>query len=539
MARRLLRVPRVCVTVGLFMVVCCMVRPSTAAWIDPLTPQERQGRDFYQYGADGHADHVRVSLEGVKGGLPPTLFRCAGCHGHRGQGTQEGGLRVPPLTPLALRQAREGVSAGGARPGYTDEGLANAITQGIDASHHALHPSMPRYQLTSDQLAGMIAYLNRIGGESDTDLGVTATAVTVGAALPLTGPLARIGQDVAAILRGAIQRLNEQGGVYGRHIELIVEDSRGEPALTEQAIARLIETHHVFALVGSFEPAGEVGARERLEQYHIPSIFPLTQSPQLYDPPSPSVFYALPGFDLQFRSLLDFFASRAKALTGTSQPRLALVHRNGGGNGEALRGALAQVRHHGLNLAMKYEYSKGRQDVVALVTQLEQQGIDAVLFIGDGEGLVSMANELARRELSPIVLSAIGMVGAHAHTVPSGLRSRVVLVTPIDPPTERELTSLRALSEQATVTSVGFARMSQGAVSVLGESLKRAGRDLSRHAVIEALETFLDQDTGAGFSVTFGAQRRLGRVASKVVGLTQNPPYVSPLTDWMMPEGDP
>lgn len=126
-------------------------------------------------------------------------------------GNARGGLRVPPLTPLALRQAREGVSAGGARPGYTDEGLANAITQGIDASHHALHPSMPRYQLTSDQLAGVIAYLNRIGGESDTDLGVTATAVTVGAALPLTGPLAQIGQDVAAILRGAIQRLNEQG----------------------------------------------------------------------------------------------------------------------------------------------------------------------------------------------------------------------------------------------------------------------------------------------------------------------------------------
>ncbi len=539
MAHRFLRVSGTCVILSLLMMTFCMVRPSTAAWIDPLTPEERQGRDLYHYGENGSADHVHVNLQGVEGGVLPTLFRCAGCHGHRGEGTQEGGLRVPPLTPSALRQLREVSSTGRSRVGYTDEALAKAITRGIDPSGHALRPSMPRYQLTSSQLAAVIAYLNRIGEESDTDPGVSPDVVLIGAALPLTGPLAQLGRDVAATMRGTMRRLNEHGGVYGRQIELIVEDSRGEPAQTAQAVSRLIERHQVFALVGSFEPTREAPVRGRMERLQIPLIFPLSQSLELSDPPHPSVFYALPGFDLQFRSLVDFFASRMRALAGSSQPRLALVHRSGVSSSEAVRGALAQIRHHGLNLAVSYEYSSGRLAVVALVAQLEQQGIDAVLFMGDGEDLVSMANELGRRGMSPVLLSAAGMVGAQAHAVPSDLLSRIFLVTPLDPPTEREMIYLRALSEQPALSSVGFARMAHGAVSMLAESLKQAGRDLSRHAVIEALEAFRDQDTGAGFAVTFGVQRRLGRVASKVVGLLKDPPYISPLTDWIVPEDTP
>ncbi len=539
MAHRYPLVSRTCVTVGLLIMAMSLARPSTAAWIDPLTPEERQGRNLYHYGKDGFADHVAVNLQGVERGVPSPLFRCAGCHGYRGEGSQEGGLRVPPLTLSALRRARNGTSAGRSRAGYTDEALAMAITQGLDASGHALQPSMPRYQLTPDQVAKLIAYLNRIGEESDTDPGVSSDVVTIGAALPLTGPLAQIGQDVIATLRGALRRLNEQGGVYGRHIELIVEDSRGEPAQTAQAVSRLIEIHQVFALVGSFEPAGGMRIRERLEQDQIPSIFPLTQSPQLSDPPDRSLFYALPGFDLQFRSLVDFFASRTMPLTGTSHPRLALVHRNGDSNNEALRGALEQIRRHGLNLAVNYEYSTGRLAVLALVAQLEQQGIHAVLFMGDGEDLVSIAHELGRRGMSPTVLSAIGMVGPQARAVPSALLSRIFLVTPIEPPAEREVTYLRALSEQPLLSSIGFARIAQGAVSLLAESLKQAGRRLNRQTIIDVLETCREQDTGAGFSVTYGVNRRLGRVASKVVGLMPDPPYISPVTGWIVPEGEP
>ena len=53
-----------------------------------------------------------------------------------------------------------------------------------------------------------------------------------------------------------------------------------------------------------------------------------------------------------------------------------------------------------------------------------------------------------------------------------------MLVTPIDPPTERELTSLRALRSSYRLSSIGFARMSQGAVSLLANHSSRLVEDL-------------------------------------------------------------
>ncbi len=134
-------------------------------------------------------------------------------------------------------------------------------------------------------------------------------------------------------------------------------------------------------------------------------------------------------------------------------------------------------------------------------------------------------------------IRAAGMVGPQVRAVPSSLLSRVFLVTPLDPPTERDVTYMRELSGRDTLSSVGFARMAQGAVSALVQTRMQVGRPLTRHAAMEVLESFNDQGTGAGFSVTFGAHRRLGHVASKVVGVMQSPPYFSPLTGWMVPEG--
>ncbi|TMB07429.1 MAG: hypothetical protein E6J64_05165 [Deltaproteobacteria bacterium] len=54
----------------------------------------------------------------------------------------------------------------------------------------------------------------------------------VGAALPLTGPLPEAGRDVRAALAAVFDEVKRQGGVYGRAIELVVEESRGEAGAT-------------------------------------------------------------------------------------------------------------------------------------------------------------------------------------------------------------------------------------------------------------------------------------------------------------------
>ena len=53
--------------------------------------------------------------------------------------------------------------------------------------------------------------------------GVTDDEIRVGMIADLTGPLAFLGQEESAGARLYLQHINDQGGVCGRKIELIVE----------------------------------------------------------------------------------------------------------------------------------------------------------------------------------------------------------------------------------------------------------------------------------------------------------------------------
>jgi ABC-type branched-subunit amino acid transport system substrate-binding protein len=259
---------------------------------------------------------------------------------------------------------------------------------------------MPRYQMTLSQADALVAYLKKIGEDIDTDPGIDATTITIGTALPLSGPFAQIGRDAHAILLGYFSRMNERGGIYGRQVNLIAEDSQGDSAQGTVATRRLLDDHHVFAVVASFEAMDHGATHQLLHDRGVPLIGPLTLSPQLTDPPNRYVFYALPGFSLQFRALLDVFKAQTQALTGASNPRLAVIHAKSPYNEDALRGVLAQVQRHSLKVALDHSYRPGQLNVESLVKELTQKQIDAVILLGEGEDLVSLGNELDRQSYS-------------------------------------------------------------------------------------------------------------------------------------------
>lgn len=520
--------------------LCWIVLPSFAlAWSDPLSKEERLGRTIYHRGEAEGTEEIRAQVSGAREFLPATLFRCAQCHGVRGEGTQEGGLRVPSLTPFALRHATDSSQTGHHRAPYTTETLARAIRDGLDASGRPLHLSMPRYRMTPVQMAAVVAYLTQVGEEVDADPGITATTISVGTVLPLSGPLAQIGEDVRTILSGALSRVNERGGVYGRQLRLVVEDSAGDPERTAAATARLIEQQQVFALLGSFLPSGDSALPQLLQHRQVPLIGPLVLSPRLSDPPHPSMFYSLPGFGLQFRALVDFVAGRAVELTGTARPALAVIHAEGSENAEALQAVRRQAVHDGLAIVVDQEFQPGRLDGEPLVTQLRLRGIDALVFLGDGQDLSALGTELDRQGAAPLLLSAVNMVGPRVRTLPASLLPRVLLTASLPPPTQRDLDQVMALAGLDRISSVGFGRMAHIAASMLVEALMRAGRQLNRTTLIEALESFRDQEAGQGDGLTFGPQRRLGTFRSLVLGWAPDAPHLVPVSGWILPAGDP
>jgi mono/diheme cytochrome c family protein len=333
MRLRLHRIKLACVALA---IAVCFTQGVFTQSKNELSVQEKRGQQIYLKGEA--ASEITALLGSDQLELPASSFTCSNCHGLRGEGTKEGGLQPPPIDWQTLIKPHTSALTRRERKPYTEETLARAISKGLSTDGTPLHPGMPRYVMTRDQMADLIAYLKKLDKESVTETGLTDETIKVGAALPMSGPLAQIGEDIKATLNASFAQVNSQGGIYGRRIELVVQDSRGEPAQTVEATRRLIEQDGVFALVGSFEPGDSSAANTLIKTLEIPLVGPITLSPRNEVPPNRYIFYLLPTFADQARSLVDFISEK----NGNKRARAAVVYASSDFNLDALAGVKSQ-----------------------------------------------------------------------------------------------------------------------------------------------------------------------------------------------------
>ncbi len=81
-------------------------------------------------------------------------------------------------------------------------------------------------------------------------LGGALGQVRVALSVPMTGPLAFYGAQVEPAVRQAVDDLNQQGGVRGQPIDLIVSDDRCDPATALRQVQRSVEVDHASLVIG-------------------------------------------------------------------------------------------------------------------------------------------------------------------------------------------------------------------------------------------------------------------------------------------------
>lgn len=74
--------------------------------------------------------------------------------------------------------------------------------------------------------------------------------IKVGAILPLTGDLASYGVDTRKALELAEEQINLKGGIDGKNVKVIFEDSKGTSALAATAINKLTSVDKVIGILG-------------------------------------------------------------------------------------------------------------------------------------------------------------------------------------------------------------------------------------------------------------------------------------------------
>ena len=73
-----------------------------------------------------------------------------------------------------------------------------------------------------------------------------ADKIKVGIVLPLTGKLAKFGEIENKSFLMAVDEINAAGGVNGKKIDLIIEDTMGKPDVGRSAIKKLISQRQCY-----------------------------------------------------------------------------------------------------------------------------------------------------------------------------------------------------------------------------------------------------------------------------------------------------
>ena len=116
-----------------------------------------------------------------------------------------------------------------------------------------------------------IAVASTAGAARQGTPGVTGNSVTIGGTFPITGP-ASLYATIAGAEQAYYGYVNAHGGINGRKITDVVSDDSYDPSKTPQKVKELVETDHVFAIVGSLGTAPALSTWNYLNQNKVPQV---------------------------------------------------------------------------------------------------------------------------------------------------------------------------------------------------------------------------------------------------------------------------
>jgi ABC-type branched-subunit amino acid transport system substrate-binding protein len=496
-----------------------------------LSPAEKRGKQIYLHGTSPSGGKITAFLRDAAVEVPASSLTCGNCHGYRGEGKPEGGV-IPSVITREFLTKPYGVThqSGRKHPPYTNKSLEVALARGFDPAGSRLAGSMPVYQMSGEDMQDLVAYLNVLG--SDVDPGVSESALRVGTIIPGEGPARDVGAAVKAALEAYFAEVNQQGGVYGRKIDLRVLDikSGGEPIGAK--VERFIRSDEVFAMAGAFIAGSEKELVSLLEAEEVPLIGPFTLYPRVEFPLNRQVFYLFSGLSEQALAVFNFASEKTAA-----KQKVAVVYPRGEHFALVVPTIESKCLTLGWSAPEQIVYSRGAFDAPRVANALKGFNADIVFLYTNASETLALMNGISGMKQSASFFLPGALAGSELLNIPRDVIASVHASFPTLPldHSQSGVAEYRQLATKHTLPPRHLTAQinALGAAKVLMEALKLSGREISREKLISTLEGFYQFQTGLTPAITYGLNRRIGALGAYVVSIDPEKKEFVPISKWI------
>ncbi len=203
--------------------------------------------------------------------------------------------------------------------------------------------------------------------------------IKIGAVLSVTGPASFLGDPELKTLQTYVEKINSEGGVLGRKIELVHYDDGTEAAKANSFAKRLIESDKVDLIIGGTTTGATMGIVPLVEKAEIPFIS-LAGAVVVIEPVKKWVFKT-PHTDRMAAEKV-FADMKKRGIT-----KIALLSDTGGFGQSGRKEAKAVVDKYGITLVADETYGPTDTDVSAQLTKIKGiAGLQAIFVFGFGQG---------------------------------------------------------------------------------------------------------------------------------------------------------
>ena len=212
------------------------------------------------------------------------------------------------------------------------------------------------------------------GAASAQTQGVSKTEIIIGTIQDLSGPLAAYGKQDRNGMQMRVDEINEAGGIQGRKLKLIVEDSGYDPKKGVLAAQKLVQKDKVFVMAGTLGTSVALATMPDIFKHNVIHLFPITAARQMYEPLGKLKYSFAATYYDQIRSGIKYL-TRAKA-----DRKWCIIYQDDDFGTEVLQGAEAGLKEINKAFIEKTSYKRGATDFSSQVAKMKSAGCDTVVL---------------------------------------------------------------------------------------------------------------------------------------------------------------
>ena len=377
-----------------------------------------------------------------------------------------------------------------------------------------------------------VALAASAGGAFAQTQGVSKNEIVIGTIQDLSGPIVSYSKPVVNGMRLRVDEINAEGGIHGRKLKLVIEDSGYDPKKAVLAQQKLLQRDKVFAMLGTIGTPVVGATMPLVLEKKLNHLFPLTGAAFTYEPVQKYKFQIFAPYTNTVHAALRHMI-KTKGLK-----KVGILYQDDDFGQEVLRGAEAAVKDMGQPLCERTTYKRGATDFSSQIARLRDAGCDFVVLgtiVRETIGALATARKLGWN------VEMMGSSAAYDNNIPKFGQKAVegfyAISVQAEPPVYATANTRlkqwmdaykKAYSEEPTL----FATAGYTIIDVFVRAAQKAGPNLTSDSLNDALEHLVvPRDYFGAPEYRFSKADHLGNKRGKITQI-QNGAWVT-LTDYL------